>query len=62
MCRTTADGVTDLVSVPLRVRDLVLDEDEVLDRRRLLQNILELGQELVRGDDVGDLGLKEGIQ
>ena len=46
-----------LVAGPLRVRDLVLDEDEVLDRGRLLQNVLKLGQELVRGDDVGDLGL-----
>ena len=49
--------VTHLVSGPLGVVDLFLDEDEVLDRGRLLQDVLELGQELVRRDDVGHLGL-----
>ena len=47
---------------PLRVCDLVLDEDEVLDRGRLLEHVLELGQELVRGDDVGDLGLVDAVR
>ena len=37
--------------------DLFLDENEVLDRGRLLQYVLELGQELVRRDDVGHLRL-----
>ena len=49
--------VAHLVSGPLGVVDLFLDEDEVLDRGRLLQNVLELGQELVRRDDVGHLRL-----
>ena len=49
--------VTHLVSGPLGVVDLFLDENEVLDRGRLLQYVLELGQELVRRDDVGHLGL-----
>ena len=30
----------------------------MLDHGRLLQNVLKLGQEFVRGDDVGDLGLR----
>ena len=54
--------LADLVAGPLRVGDLVLDEDEVLDRGRLLQNVLELGQELVGGDDVRDLGLVDSMR
>ena len=53
--------VAHLVSGPLGVVDLFLDEDEVLDRGRLLQNVLELGQELVRRDYVGHLGLIMGV-
>ena len=49
--------VAHLVSGPLGVVDLFLDEDEVLDRGRLLQDVLELGQELVRRDDVGHFRL-----
>ena len=51
-----------LVASPLRVGDLVLHEDEVLDRGRLTQHVLELGQELVSGDDVGDLGLVDAVR
>ena len=41
----------------LKVLHAYFDEDEVLDFGRLLENGLELGQEVVGGDDVSHFGL-----
>ena len=49
------------IASPVRLMDLVLNEDDDLDGRGLGQDALELGQELMSGDDMGHFCLVQSM-